>query len=365
MKKKILVIILAALFLISCNKQGQEYSGLNEFEVLDVDVEGLSEKDAMDKAFAIVDERYPVTSIDFKEEDRIVDQVDLSKAGIKLLADFRATDDNIIVLDQEDNNIKVFDWEGKLLKSVGKLGSGEMEFKIPTAFFFDQANKLYYILDNGNRRIVVIDEDLNFVKNIEVKTFKDKRNGDIFNSIVIYKDKIYLAESYGSEKTMAIISLDMDGNEKLYDQKFGGILKVVDDKLYAIEQIRGFKFGKKVDTELGSHEYQIWPSCADAMYLVEEDKMKKLYDLPNLASFTDMLKIGDSYYLPSGSFGILHEFKVVNKEMKYQKSLTHQLLDNLKDHVDSTRRFKMQEMDGNILLMDAMADKIYIIDLSD
>ena len=365
MKKKILVIILAALFLVSCKSQGQEYSGLNEFEVLDVDVEGLSEKDAMDKAYAIVDERYPVTSIDFKEEDRIVDQVDLSKADIKLLADFRATGDEIVVLDQEDNNIKVFDREGNLLKSVGKLGSGNMEFKIPTAFFFDQADKLYYILDNGNRRIVVIDEDFNFVKNIEVKTFKDKWNSDIFDSIVLYKDKIYLSEAYGSEKTMAIISIDMDGNEKLYDQKFGGFLKVVDDKLYAIEQIRGFKFGKKVDTELGSHEYQIWPSCADAMYLVEEDKMKKLYDLPNLASFTDMLKIGDSYYLPSGSFGILHEFKVVGKEMQYQKSLTHQLLDNLKDHVDSTRRFKMQEMDGNILLMDAMADKIYVIDLSD
>lgn len=366
MKKKILVIILAALFLLSCKKQDQEYSGLNEFEVLDVDVEGLSEKDAMDKAYAIVDERYPVTSIDFKEEDRIVDQVDLRKAGIKLLADFRATGDEIVVLDQEDNNIKVIDWEGNLLKSIGKLGSGDMEFKTPTSFFFDQANKLYYILDNGNKRIVVIDEDFNFVKNINVETLKEKEDYyNPFNSIALYKDKIYLSETFGREKTMAIISIDMDGNEKLYDQKFGGILKVVDDKLYSIEQIRGFKFGKKVDTELGSHEYQIWPSCADAMYLVEEDKMKKLYDLPNLASFTDMLKIGDSYYLPSGSFGILHEFKVVNKEMKYQKSLTHQLLDNLKDHVDSTRRFKMQEMDGNILLMDAMADKIYIIDLSD
>ncbi len=40
MKKKILAIILAALFLISCKNQGQEYSGLNEFEVLDVDIEG-------------------------------------------------------------------------------------------------------------------------------------------------------------------------------------------------------------------------------------------------------------------------------------------------------------------------------------
>ena len=366
MKKKILAIILAALFLVSCKSQSQEYSGLNEFEVLDVDIEGLNDNDAMDKAYAIVHERYPATSIDFKEEDRIVDQVDLSKAGIKVLADFRATGDEIVILDQEDNNIKVFDWEGNLLKSIGKLGSGDMEFKMPTAFCFDEDNKLYYILNSGNRRIVVIDEALNFVKNINVETLKEKEDYyNPFNSIALYKEKIYLSETFGREKTMAIISIDMDGNEKLYEQKFGGFLKVVDDKLYAIEQRRGFKFGKKVDTSVGTHEFEIWPQCGDALYLVEGDKMKKLYNLPNLASFTDTLKIGDSYYLASGTFGILHEFKVVGKEMQYQKSLTYQLLDNLKDDVDSTERFKMQEMDGNILLMDAKADKIYVIDLTE
>ena len=362
MKKKIFIVILAALFLVSCKKQGKEYSGLNEFEVLDVDVEGLNGDDAMQKAYAIVKERYPATCIDFKEEDRIVDQVDLSKAGIKVLADFRATGDEIVVLDQEDNNIKVIDWEGNLLKSVGKLGSGDMEFKIPTAFFFDQANKLYYILDNGNRRIVVIDEDLNFVKNIEVKTFKDKRNADIFNSIVLYKDKIYLSETYGSEKTMAIISLDMDGNEKLYDQKFGGFLKVIDDKLYAIEQRRGFKFGKKIDTSMGSHEYEIWPNCGDAVYLVEEDGMEKLYSIPARFSFTDVIKVGNFYYFAGSTFGTVDEFTEENGEMKYIKSINKQII---RDPGDDFKRFRMQVLGDNILLSDYGTDKIYVIDLTE
>ncbi len=362
MKKKIFIVILATLFMLSCNKQGQEYSGLNEFEVLDVDIEGLNDTDAMQKAYRIIYERYPIQNIEFKEEDRIVDEIDLTKAGIKLLAEFRATEDNIVVLDQEDNNIKVIDWEGNLLKSVGKLGSGDMEFKIPTAFFFDQANKLYYILDNGNRRIVVIDEDLNFVKNIEVKTFKDKRNADIFNSIVLYKDKIYLSETYGSEKTMAIISLDMDGNEKLYDQKFGGFLKVIDDKLYAIEQRRGFKFGKKIDTSMGSHEYEIWPNCGDAVYLVEEDGMEKLYSIPARFSFTDVIKVGNFYYFAGSTFGTVDEFTEENGEMKYIKSINKQII---RDPGDDFKRFRMQVLGDNILLSDYGTDKIYVIDLTE
>ena len=361
MKKKILAIILAALFLISCKNQGQEYSGLNEFEVLDVDIEGLNDDDAMKKGYTTVKERYPIPNIEFKEEDRIVDEIDLTKAGIKLLAEFRATENEIVVLDQEDNNIKVIDWEGNLLKSVGKLGSGNMEFKIPTAFFFDQANKLYYILDNGNRRIVVTDEDFSFVKNIEVKTFEDKQNADIFNSIVLYKDKIYLSETFGREKTMAIISLDMDGNEKLYDQKFGGFLKVIDDKLYAIEQRRGFKFGKKIDTSMGSHEYEIWPNCGDAVYLVEEDGMEKLYSIPARFSFTDVIKIGNFYYFAGSTFGTVDEFTEENGEMKYIKSINKQIIGN---PGDDFKRFRMQELGDNILLSDYGTEKIYIIDLS-
>ena len=361
MKKRFLAIILAALFLLSCNKEGQEYSGLNEFEVLDINIDGLSNRDAMDIAGNMIDRKYPFTTIEYKEEDRIVDEIDLTKAGIKLLAEFRATDDNIIVLDQEDNNIKVIDWEGNLLKSIGKLGSGDMEFKIPTAFCFDEDNKLYYILDNGNRRIVVIDEAFNFVKNIEVKTFKDKQNGDIFNSIVLYKDKIYLSETFGSEKTMAIISIDMDGNEKLYDQKFGGILKVVDDKLYAIENHRGFKYGKEVNTSVGTHEMVIWCPCGDTMYLVKEDGMKKLYDLPTTYNCTDLLKIDGFYYFAGSTMGYVNIFKDEKGELKYIKSMNKQIKT---ESGDDSKRLRMQEYKNTIILSDTWSKKIYIIDLS-
>lgn len=362
MKKKIALILLVTILLISCGKNSGDQAALNEFEVLDIDVKGLTDDEAYNLAYGITDEKYPVEEYEFNIEDKIKKTIDLSKSNLKLGVDFMARPDEIIILDQEDNNIKVIDWDGNLIKTIGELGSGEVEFKKPAAFYYDENSGYYYIVDDGNGRVVVLDTDFNFVKNIDVKFLKEKSALNAFSSIVLYKGSLYLSTAFAREEYMTILKVDPDGNEKLYDQRFGGFLKVIDNNLYAIQNHKGFKFGDK-DKQTGKYDYSIWPSCGDALYLVEEDGLKKLYDFPTLSNFTDMLKIGDSYYLPSGSYGILQEFKVVDNEMQYQKSLTHQLLDKLKDGIFSTERLKMQEMDGNILLMDAQVDKIYIIDL--
>ena len=364
MKKKIAIFLLITILLISCGKNSGDQAALDEFEVLDINVDGLTDDEAYNLAYGITDEKYPIGDYEFNIEDKIKKTIDLSKSNLKLIADFMARPDEIIILDQEDNNIKVIDWDGNLIKTIGKLGSGEIEFKNPAAFYYDENSGCYYIVDDGNGRVVVLDTDFNFVKNIDVKFLKEKSSLNACSSIVLYKDSLYLSTAFAREEYMTILKVDPDGNEKLYDQRFGGFLKVIDNNLYAVQNHKGFKFGDK-DRQTGKYDYSIWPSCGDALYLVEEDELKKLYDFPTLSNFTDMLKIGDSYYLPSGSFGILHEFKVVGNEMQYQKSLTHQMLDDFKSGVFVARRFKMQEMEGNILLMDAETDKIYIIDLTE
>lgn len=362
MKKKAIIFMLISilsLLLLSCHKSNSD----NEFGILDINVDGLSDDEAYRLAYRITDEKYPIGEYEFNIEDKIKKTIDLSKSNLKLIADFMARPDEIIILDQEDNNIKVIDWDGNLIKTIGKLGSGEVEFKKPAAFYYDEDSGYYYIVDDGNGRVVVLDTDFNFVKNIDVKFLKEKSSLNACSSIVLYKDSLYLSTAYAREEYMAILKIYPDGNEKLYEQKFGGFLKVIDNNLYAVQNHKGFKFGDK-DRQTGKYDYSIWPSCGDALYLVEESELKKLYDFPTLSNFTDMLKIGDSYYLPSGSYGILQEFKVVDNEMQYQKSLTNQLLKDLKSDVFVARRFKMQEMDGNILLMDARADKMYVIDLA-
>jgi hypothetical protein len=59
---------------------------------------------------------------------------------------------NIYVLDWKDIKIKVFDGQGKHLRTFGKQGQGPGEIQMPTRMFLTRTGKLA-ILDSGNKRI--------------------------------------------------------------------------------------------------------------------------------------------------------------------------------------------------------------------
>lgn len=365
MKKKIALVLLITILLISCGKNPGDQVALDEFEVLDININGLSESEASRKAGAYISEKYPRDDYEFKEENKISQVIDIDVDPIKSIAGFRITDQEIIILDQEAKDIKILNLQGQVLKTIASEDMGSAYFSDPSAFYFDEEEGLYYILDNGeifDKKIIRADENFNFVDEIKLQIFEEKASGRSFDSIVHYKDKIYISTHSASESVMAIISIDKDGKEKMYDQRFGGFLKVTDGKLYAVQTLKGFKYGKKIKSAYkNSREFETYGQCGDAIYLVEEDKMQKLYDLPSSSSFTDMIKKGNSYYLSSGTTSYLHEFKSSAEGLEYVRSLTD-FLGIPNKNID--KRFLMQEYEGKLALCDSEMKKIYIIDLT-
>jgi DNA-binding beta-propeller fold protein YncE len=68
---------------------------------------------------------------------------------------------NIFVPDgYGDSRIVKYDKNGRFIKSVGTRGDGPMQFSTPHAIAVD-AKGLVYVADRGNRRIHVLDNDLN------------------------------------------------------------------------------------------------------------------------------------------------------------------------------------------------------------
>ncbi len=65
--------------------------------------------------------------------------------------------DKVMVVDQANNRILVFDRKGNFLKSWGKLGSGPMGFHSPTGMVSD--DKIGYVIDSWNSAIKGYDEN--------------------------------------------------------------------------------------------------------------------------------------------------------------------------------------------------------------
>lgn len=70
----------------------------------------------------------------------------------------------IFVADTVENNIKVYDENGKLIQIIGQLGTKDGEFNSPTHIAYENNN--LYVTDTFNARIQIFDSQGNFVRSI-------------------------------------------------------------------------------------------------------------------------------------------------------------------------------------------------------
>jgi DNA-binding beta-propeller fold protein YncE len=75
--------------------------------------------------------------------------------------------DNIYVLD--NNHVHVLDATGKFLRKFGALGTGDGAFTSPQDLTVDE-NGLVYVMDAGNRRVVIFNNDGSFSRAFNVNT---------------------------------------------------------------------------------------------------------------------------------------------------------------------------------------------------
>jgi hypothetical protein len=121
----------------------------------------------------------------------------------------------IYIADSGNDRVLVFDFDGKLLKIIGRKGQGPGEFANPTGLDVLQ-DGLLAVADNQNNRIQLFDKSWEFVRSINTK---EMRVADL-----VYKNGLYYTiSSYGmagyslalrSEKeTSPLVNvLDQEGN---------------------------------------------------------------------------------------------------------------------------------------------------------
>ncbi|HEA67179.1 MAG TPA: 6-bladed beta-propeller [Desulfobacterales bacterium] len=78
-----------------------------------------------------------------------------------------SADGQIYVVDGVNNQIKVFDRNGKLVSSFGRQGSGNGEFRSPLGIDIDRAGNIY-IADSGNHRLQIFNRWGNYSAQIKI-----------------------------------------------------------------------------------------------------------------------------------------------------------------------------------------------------
>jgi len=118
--------------------------------------------------------------------------------------------DKLYIVDSYNDRIVIFSTDGNFIKTFGQYGKGFYEFDFPTSIFVDK-NENIFILDNGNKRIMVYDKNLNFV-------FEGK-NINLYNpiSILLYDKYLFILD----KKTNEIKIFEWDGQKLSFLKTFG------------------------------------------------------------------------------------------------------------------------------------------------
>ena len=95
---------------------------------------------------------------------------------------------NKVFVSQSDC-ILVYQLDGKLVSRIGSGGSGELQFNFPCGLSTDEYNNDIYICDNGNNRIQIISENLQYKSQFGKDTLDSPRD------IKLYKDSIFILDT--------------------------------------------------------------------------------------------------------------------------------------------------------------------------
>jgi len=193
---------------------GSDTQGFNYIFGFDIDGKGkIYLTDTWNHRVKIYNNEYLCEKIIYKYQDDLV----LRPAAVKFANDEKT----FLVADYLNHSIAIFDSDGNYIKRFGQLGSGKGEFKYPNDIFITSEGWIY-VSDSKNRRIQIFDKAGTFLNLFPLP--EDKVNM-IPSSVVVYKDKIYVADIENSMiHVFNSITLSYEGIIAGKGQSYGNVL---------------------------------------------------------------------------------------------------------------------------------------------
>ena len=98
------------------------------------------------------------------------------------------THNRVLVTQWSGHCITMYELEGKLIKSVGSLGSGEAQFNCPHGLAVSDKTNNVYVCEYGNNRVQIFTEDLKFHSMLGIGVFYQPRDIKVTRDRVLVLD---------------------------------------------------------------------------------------------------------------------------------------------------------------------------------
>lgn len=239
-------------------------------------------------------DKYSKKAMKFKEKDELMSSGnEFAVTGVKLKAPYgiACLSEGILLADHGESCLYLIDYSGNLVRKIGELGNGPNQFQKPTGCTYH--NGYYYVIDSGNKRIVILDRQFNYTK--ELKLPKSERESEKEFTDIAINDKgdIYISGSYLYDSGLYRYNLEKDKFENV-QKYFYGSLKEFGGEVYAVDQFRIYVDFEKKEITGGAGPNALWK--------LDGRNIKKLSNLPvglNAGSFEllrDSLIICSPFY---------------------------------------------------------------------
>ena len=211
---------------------------------------------------------------------------------------------DLLVVDKDSSQIVCSDYEGNMLKCIGTMGNGKVEFMNPTGIA--AFGNMIYIIDSGNKRVQVLDENFQFVK--EIKTENESDPSIVYENIAVEsEDTIYLC---GDSLTSRSIDKWKNGEMVRIEENYYGSLYGRDGKIYAVN-IGNIAVdpNEKIMTVIAGK---------NNLFQIKKDKMYPLCELPEGLVINAFVVTEDSIVLNSNK---LLKVYIFGKDGEYEKQV--------------------------------------------
>ncbi len=154
------------------------------------------------------------------------------QTGIERPYGICVVEDAIYVCDFDKSCVVELDRNGNRIASYGEFGEGAGQFHNPTAILRHEG--MIYVLDQGNHRVQVFDEEMGYQNEIPYRARAFSENVYFQDMAIDADGTIYLSVWESSDLRTAVYYISEDGNTNPIMPRIGGVLAEHEGNVYAM-----------------------------------------------------------------------------------------------------------------------------------